>query len=494
MDQGIDPSSPDGSKDPSDASGIVGFRGGKATGGGPGDKSLGREMQDLRTVAERAVAALQEWYGADPYARKAGLYSCRNAPLPIDRSDRNTVWPTRGNLMDALSTFPFRRHALRAMARWWNSANAITAVIGFMAATGDHSFLRPTVENTFIRAQSAYRPVNIHVSASRLLALNLASYQGFLNAYYDDEGWWALAWLGAYDLTGDEKYLACAKDIFADMAAAWDDTWGGGIYWGKYAGQPDRRGVVAVPRGWKGPYKNAIANELFIAVASALGIRIRDREPSSNDHIEYTQWALRGWEWFNSPPPQGVALINQATLVNDSPNSRGVNDNTKAIWSYNQGVILSALVDLTELTGDQSHLAWAERIAASFIGNRCRATRPRGWQPGQVLPVRQSGAIDGILHEHDECDSEGSPLPGGLPPGTGSVQFKGIFVRNLASLYLKTRNATFAEFILANARSAVSNMNERYQFGSNWAAPADAPDFLRQTAGVDLLNAALLVS
>jgi hypothetical protein len=98
------------------------------------------------------------------------------------------------------------------------------------------------------------------------------------------------------------------------------------------------------------------------------------------------------------------------------------------------------------------------------------------------------------LHEHDECDSGGSPLPGGLPPATGSVQFKGIFVRNLASLYLKTRNATFAEFILANARSAVSNMNERYQFGSNWAAPADAPDFLRQTAGVDLLNAALLVS
>src|SRR5215475_12595366 len=119
------------------------------------------------------------------------------------------------------------------------------------------------------------------------------------------------------------------------MAAAWDDTWGGGIYWGKHAGQPDRKGAVAVPRRWTGPYKNAIANELFIAVASALGVRIRDRQQSSNDYIEYVQWALRGWEWFSSSPPKGVALINKATLINDSPNRDGVNDNTEIIWSYN---------------------------------------------------------------------------------------------------------------------------------------------------------------
>ena len=67
-------------------------------------------------------------------------------------------------------------------------------------------------------------------------------------------------------------------------------------------------------------------------------------------------------------------------------------------------------------------------------------------------------------------------------------------MRNLAYLYLKTRNPIFAEFVHANARSAVDNMNEHYQFGCNWAAAADAPDFLRQTAGLDLLNAALVVS
>ncbi|HEX7994679.1 MAG TPA: glycoside hydrolase family 76 protein, partial [Streptosporangiaceae bacterium] len=235
-------------------------------------------------------------------------------------------------------------------------------------------------------------------------------------------------------------------------------------------------------------------NELFIAVASALGVRIRDREQTGNAHEEYVQWALRGWEWFSSPPPQGVALINKAHLVNDSPNNHGVNDGRQAIWSYNQAVILSGLGDLSELTGDQSYLDWAERIATALINNPCHMARPAGDKPSQVLPAFQSGVIDGILHEHDEFGRDGSALPGGAPAGAGSAQFKGIFVRNLASLYLKTRNARFADFILANARSAVRTMNERYQFGGNWAAEPDAPDFIRQTAGLDLLNAALLVS
>jgi predicted alpha-1,6-mannanase (GH76 family) len=396
--------------------------------------------------------------------------------------------------MDTLSAFPAERLSRQVMAGWWNSANALTAVIGYMAVTGDRSFVKPVVENTFTRAPKAYRPVNTHLSVSRPFALNLTSYQGFINAFYDDEGWWALAWISAYDLTGEGRYLACAKDIFADMTAGWDDTWGGGIYWGKYAGQPDRAGMVAVPRRWTGPYKNAIANELFIAVAGALGVRVRNREQAGNAHEEYVQWALRGWEWFSSSPPQGVALINKSHLVNDSPNNHGVNDNRQTIWSYNQAVILSSLCDLSELTGDQSYLDWAERIATAFINNQCRVARPLSEHPGQVLPALQSGVIDGILHEHDEFGPASNELPGGAPPGAGSAQFKGIFVRNLAALCLKTRNARFADFILANARSAIGNMNERHQFGGNWAARPGAPDFIRQTAGLDLLNAALLVS
>jgi hypothetical protein len=79
-------------------------------------------------------------------------------------------------------------------------------------------------------------------------------------------------------------------------------------------------------------------------------------------------------------------------------------------------------------------------------------------------------------------------------PGVNSTMFKGIFVRNLARLYQATEKPSYRQFILANAQSALGQLNEHYQFGCNWAAPVDVADFVRQAAGVDLLNAALAVS
>jgi hypothetical protein len=116
------------------------------------------------------------------------------------------------------------------------------------------------------------------------------------------------------------------------MTGAWDDHWGGGIYWDKYHGEPDRDGAGPVPGGWKGrPYKNAIANALFIAVGASMAVRYRRQDSSGTGYQDYLQWARRGWNWFSSPPPDGVAMINAANLVNDSPNTDGVNDNTKII-------------------------------------------------------------------------------------------------------------------------------------------------------------------
>lgn len=46
-------------------------------------------------------------------------------------------------------------------------------------------------------------------------------YQDFINDYYDDEGWWALAWIAAYDLTQNQDYLNMAITIFNDMAGGW---------------------------------------------------------------------------------------------------------------------------------------------------------------------------------------------------------------------------------------------------------------------------------
>src|SRR5262249_34615189 len=262
-----------------------------------------------------------------------------------------------------------------------------------------------------------------------------------------------------------------------------------GICGARSRGQPDGAGAGVVPTGWHGPYKNAIANELFISVAAALALRRRHRD--GEDHAD---WARRGWAWFSSPPPGGVAMINAAGLVNDSPDGGGVNTNTPSVWAYHHGVLLRGLSDLTELTGDQAYRARAEEIADAFIKNPWyQAPRPAKGQAPKPPPT-QSGVIGGILHEHEDCKADGGARPPGRMPGVDSTLFKGIFVRNLARLYQATGKPSDRQFILANSPAAPGHTNEHYQFGCNWAAPVDVADFVRQAAGVDLINAALLVS
>jgi predicted alpha-1,6-mannanase (GH76 family) len=95
---------------------------------------------------------------------------------------------------------------------WWNAANTIT-VLGEGQAISASAPNAATLENTFKEAQKE------HVL--------------FRNEFYDDEGWWALAWIQAYDVTHRAKYLSMAESIFGDMTEGWDDTCGGGIWWKK---------------------------------------------------------------------------------------------------------------------------------------------------------------------------------------------------------------------------------------------------------------------
>jgi len=79
---------------------------------------------------------------------------------------------------------------------WWNSANALTVLADFSAlnpalnATAYHVY-----QHTFEKAQQAninvWKVVTAHSLASRtnLVGPSMVSFPGFLNDYYDDEGW-----------------------------------------------------------------------------------------------------------------------------------------------------------------------------------------------------------------------------------------------------------------------------------------------------------------
>jgi predicted alpha-1,6-mannanase (GH76 family) len=304
---------------------------------------------------------------------------------------------------------------------WWNAANALTAVIGYTSVTGDHSHAGCIAE-TFTAAQRRHA--------------------GFINDYFDDNGWWALAWVAAFDLTGERRYLDAARAIFARNISGWDHTCRGGLWW-------------TTARN----YKNAISTELFLTLAALLHQRV----PADGS---YLTWARRAWEWFRAS-----RLIGPGGLVNDGLTSACVN-NGLTTWTYNQGVILGGLAALFEITGDPAYLKQGEFIAAAVLS---RLVTPAGaHQPGILV---------------EPCER----VPGGCD--ANQVQFKGIFVRNLHEFWRQGRQPAYRAFILANARSVWDrNRNADHQFGLRWTGPFDRADAARQSSALDCLNAAAALS
>lgn len=294
---------------------------------------------------------------------------------------------------------------------WWNSANALTAVVNYEIATGDTAYTGD-IATTFATNKSG----------------------NFLNNYYDDEGWWALAWIRAYDLTGNADYLAMAKTIFDDMAQGWSDTCGGGLTWTK------------TPSG-----KNAIPNELFLSVAAALHTRTAgDAGPGS-----YLDWAQREWTWF-----ERSGMINGDDLINDGLGSDCKN-NGGTTWTYNQGVILGGLVELAAATGDAALTARATAIAHAAMDHLSES--------------------HGVLHEPCEpsCGGDGT-------------QFKGIFMRNLAAFQQATGDERARVFLAENADWLWNaDQDDGGHFGLTWTGAFDQADASRQSSALDAFNAAI---
>jgi predicted alpha-1,6-mannanase (GH76 family) len=295
---------------------------------------------------------------------------------------------------------------------WWNAANALMALIGCARHAGDGDPAR-VAATTFRRARLRH--------------------SDFVNMFFDDNGWWGLAWVAAYDLSGDSRYLDAARTIFARNLAGWDDVCGGGLWWNTQR-----------------TYKNAITNELFITLAA----RLHQRTPGDQ---EYLSWALRGWDWLTAR-----ALIGANGLVNDGLTAACGNNGGTA-WTYNQGVILGGLAALYDITGDREYLGHGEFIADAAL----------------------SGLTDagGILTEPCELSANGCNGDG--------TQFKGIFARHLHEFYQRSGKPAYREFLLVNAESVWDNArNPGDQLGLRWGGPFDRADASRQSSALEVLTAA----
>ena len=303
---------------------------------------------------------------------------------------------------------------------WWNSANALTTIADFVSLSPSlDGLLDGLLANSFQQAQ-----------------LRPWGFVSFLNDFYDDEGWWALLWLKVYEWRHQEEHLQAAVDIFQDMMGGWGGKCGG-LWWNK-----------------EHKVKGAIENELFLAVAARLAIVVEDQTQKEF----YLQWALKQWKWF-----QGTEMINGDSTINNGINADTCKNDGSMVWTYNQGVILGALVSLNEAAPDPSYLQTAERIA--------------------LAAIKRLTDKNGILHE-----------PGEPNLGNDGPQFKGIFVRNLHILHAAQPREEFKDFFKKNADSIWKNRGENDNLGVVWSSPTTDATAATHSSACDALVAALAVA
>lgn len=195
---------------------------------------------------------------------------------------------------------------------------------------------------------------------------------------------------------------------------------------------------------------NAIANELFLSVAASLANRVR------GGSTDYLAIAKQQYSWFI-----GSGMLNANHTINDGLDQKTCKNNNGTVWSYNQGVILGGLVELSTATGNETYITTAQKIADAAIAKL---------------------APNGILTDPCEPDC-----------GADGAQFKGVFARNLQVLQKASPQARYATFLDNHANSIwANNRNDRNELSVQWVGPFVAPaNASTQSSALDCLVASL---
>lgn len=220
----------------------------------------------------------------------------------------------------------------------------------------------------------------------------------FINNYYDDMEWNALALLRAYGITGRQKFKHSLENLWNNIKGGWSEVAGGGIMW-----------VKSDPQG-----KNAISN----APASILASRLY--RLSSDE--SYLDWAKNIYNWQKNTliDPETGAVWDHIKVQPDG------SEIIKKDWvfTYNQGVYLGAALELYQITGEQVYLGDAIKTADYTLNSLTHS-------------------VDRILKDEGGGD-------GGL--------FKGIFIRYFTLLIMeedlpKSKRDEYVQFIEHNAET-----------------------------------------
>lgn len=297
---------------------------------------------------------------------------------------------------------------------WWN-AHMMDALLDGYQRTGEVLYL--------VRAQALL---------DGIFETNNGS---FINNYYDDMGWLALASLRGYELSGDGRFRDAVDVLWNDIKTGVNDQHGGGVAW--------RKDQLS--------YKNTPATGPAIILGSRL---FRD-----TDNIEYLETARSLYEWLKT------TLVDPASgIVWDGVNRQGSGQIDKDwLFTYNQGLFVGAAYELYKTTGQVAFLQDAVHTANAAITS------------GSIAP-------GGILKDEGQGD-------GGL--------FKGVMVRYLTLLVQEEQVGSedrekLLAFLAFNAETAYRSAVFRpaLLFGPNWERqPEGDIDLSTQLSGLMLVEA-----
>jgi predicted alpha-1,6-mannanase (GH76 family) len=225
---------------------------------------------------------------------------------------------------------------------YWTFAQGFDALLDGVERTGGRRYAG--LIETFYEAQAA---------------------RGWLVGHYDDECWMALALMRAHDLTGEDRYLETATDLFADIMEGWDTTCcgevKGGLWWDKAHTQ------------------KATASNAGAVIA---GARLFERT-GVEAYLEFAKQAYDFWH-ANMVDPARHHVLDHIDASGD-----------KVDWkfTYNEGLMIGAGVELHRQTGDAGYLNQARAIAGFLLSDETVSSAH-----GRVLSDGSNSSCGGDCH------------------------------------------------------------------------------------------------
>lgn len=291
---------------------------------------------------------------------------------------------------------------------------------GDFRGTGNYWFYAHSIDIAVLAAERNPTPNNLR--RIRVLYDQQAK-RGFLQGaqvFFDDENWMALSLARASALTGDAEYLKTARLLFDDVLARGTAGRSEGVWWSHDHG------------------KVATASNAGPVITGLLLWR-------ATGELRYREFAVRNYQYWLRE-----MAVEPSGLVYDQILPDGTKDRTA--FTYDQGLMIGAAVELFRMTRDPIYLEQARRFARYLLDNM---KSPTGVMIEQIC-----------VKHHTEC------------LGWKDVaQFKGIGVRYLVELAKEDpTHLELRDYLRATARALMTPAvydATRERFAFEWDGSVD---------------------